>query len=125
MHHGHSHGRCPLIGHLPREHFEQHHAQGIDIAGGGNFAAAGLLRRNIMHRAHHSLGINHGLIGHHFGNTKIGNLRIHIFIQKDILRLDIAMNDVMAVGMLQRIGQAHANFQHRVQAELMLLHIFL
>ena len=65
------------------------------------------------------------MIGHHFGNTKIGNLRIHIFIQKDILRLDIAMNDVMAVGMLQRIGQAHANFQHRVQAELMLLHIFL
>ena len=41
------------------------------------------------------------------------------------MRLDIAMNDVMAVGMLQRIGQAHANFQHRVQAELMLLHIFL
>ena len=54
------------------------------------------------------------MIGHHFGNTKIGNLRIHIFIQKDILRLDIAMNDVMAVGMLQRISQAHANFQHRV-----------
>ena len=30
-----------------------------------------------------------------------------------------------AYDMLQRIGQAHANFQHRVQAELMLLHIFL
>ena len=64
--------------------------------------AAGLLRRNIMHRAHHSLGIYHGLIGHHFGNTKIGNLRIHIFIQKDILRL-LAHQVELCLSSVQRL----------------------
>ena len=78
-----------------------------------------------MDGAHYRLGIDHGLVSNHLGNAKIRNLGIHVFIQQDILGLNIAVNNPVAVGMLQCICQAHADFQHCVQAQLVLLHVLL
>ena len=78
-----------------------------------------------MHRTHHRFGINHRLVRDHFGNAEISDFRIHIFINQNILRLDITVNNVMAVSMLQCIGKSHSDFQHGIQAQLMLLHILL
>ena len=125
MHHGNRNSRCADVGNLTRKHFEEHYAQRIDIAAGSNLTAAGLLRRNIMHRTHYRFGINHCLVGNHFGNAEIGNFRIHIFIYQNILRLDVTVNNVMAVSMLQCICKTHSDFQNGIQAQLMLLHILL
>ena len=125
MHHSNRNSRSTDVGNLTRKHFEEYYAQGIDIAAGSNLTAAGLLRRNIMHRTHHRFGINHRLVRDHFGNAEIGNFRIHIFIYQNILRLDVTVNNVVAVSMLQCIGKSHSDFQHSIQAQLMLLHILL
>ena len=125
VHHRYRNRRRAHIGNLTGQHLEEHNAQRIHVAACRNLAAAGLLRRNIMHRTHNRLGINHRLVRHHLGDTKIGNLRIHVLVDKNILRLDVAVNNVMAMRMLQSICQTHAYFQHGVQAQLMLLHIFL
>jgi len=97
MHHSNRNSRCTNVRNLTRKHFEEHYAQGIDIAAGSNLTAAGLLRRNIMHRTHNRFGINHCLVSDHFGNAEIGDFRIHIFIDQNILRLDITVNDIFIV----------------------------
>ena len=80
MHHSNRNRRCADVGNLTRKHFEEHYTQRIDIAAGSNLTAAGLLRRNIMHRTHHRFGINHRLVRDHFGNAEISDFRIHIFV---------------------------------------------
>ena len=44
MHHSNRNSRCTNVRNLTRKHFEEHYAQGIDIAAGSNLTATGLLR---------------------------------------------------------------------------------
>ena len=76
-----------------------------------------------MYGTHYGRSINHGLVTYHFSNAKVGNLRIQVLIYQNILRFNIAVNNISAMSMLQSICQTHTNFQHCIQGELIVLQI--
>ena len=78
-----------------------------------------------MNGAHYGRGIDHGLIAYHLGNAKICNSGIQIFINQNILGFNIAVNNVLAMSVLQCICQAYANFQNCAYGKLIALQIIL
>ena len=121
VHHGNGNSSFAIKGNLASKHFKKHYAQGIHVAGSSNLSTSCLLRRKIMNRTHYSRGIDHGLIAYHFSNAKICNSRIQIFINQNILGFNIAVNNVLAMSVLQCICQAYANFQNCAYGKLIVL----
>ena len=68
---------------------------------GRNCQPLGLLRRKIMDRAHHGSSEGHRFIGNDPGNAEVNDFRDHSLGQHDILGFDIAMDDVVFMGMIQ------------------------
>ncbi len=91
-------------GQLPGEHLEHDDANGIDIGGGRWRIARGLFRGKILRRAPHLIildllaGFAHGA-----SDAKIGHLDPVITRDQDILRFDITVNEVGAVGVADAV----------------------
>ncbi len=89
-------------GYPARQHLKQGDAQGINIALLVAVAASGLLRRSIMNGAH-DIGGN-GVAGGCLGNAKVRYLYLPFLADDDILRLNVSVNDMVAMGCLQSHG---------------------
>ena len=82
---------------LAGQHFVHHHAERVQVGAVVNFAALGLLRRDIVHRAdgllHHA-----GLLrGSERGNAEIGQLCGAVPQNDNVLRLNVLMDDAARV----------------------------
>ena len=100
--HGHGHGAVPVEGHAAGEHLVEHHAHGVNVAGHIGGLAAGLLRAEIMHRAHHRIAAGEGGAVGHAGDAEVRHLDVPVLMDEDILRLDVPVDDAVLMGMLQR-----------------------
>ena len=94
LHHGYSHRTVGDKRQAAGHHFVKHNAGGIDIGSGIDRCAAGLLGTDVIDRAD-------GLIGHGnclgfgvLGDAEIGHLDGAVGQKHNILRLDIAVNDL-------------------------------
>ena len=92
---------------LAREQFEQHDAERIDVRRGAHRIAAQLLRRGVRRRQWTVLRVD-GLrraavrIVEEFGDAEIEQLRFAVGGDQNVRRLDVAMDDELAVRELHR-----------------------
>ena len=74
-----------------------------------------LFGRHVMRCAHHVLRARERLLpgfnAQHLGDAEVRNLHPALFVQQDVFRLDVAMDDALFVGELQRL----ANHRHNRQ----------
>ena len=54
----------------------------------------------------------------HFGDAKIGDLHAALFVEQQVLRLDVAVDDAPVVGELQRVAQRRHDGQRLFRREL-------
>ena len=82
---------------LAGQHFVHHHAERVQVGAVVNFAALGLLRRDIVHRADGLLHHTGLLRGSERGNAEIGQLCRTVPQDDNILRLNVLMDDAARV----------------------------
>ena len=89
--------RCLAVKRHPSgQHFKHSDTKGIDIALFIGISASCLLRRGVVNRSHH-IGSNR-VAGGCLGNSEIRYLYLTFLGNNNILRLDIAVNNVIIVG---------------------------
>ncbi len=94
--HGHAHGIGAVEGQLARGGLVQHDAQRVDVAGGGEVLALRLLRRDVVRRAQHGRGLCHdGVL--RARDAEVHDLHVAVGLHHDVLRLDVAVDDVQIV----------------------------
>ena len=110
-------------------HLVQHRAKRKQIGARIERLAARLLRRHISHRAdrrsrrgqlvHAEVGLGRipGNRRFQLGQTKIENLPVPAAGDKNIGRLNVAVNDALGVRRIERIGHIDRNSQQRLQFE--------
>ena len=89
---------------LPTEDFVHDHAQAVLIALGRGCLALQLLRRHVEQRAGQPSGLDHRAAHQVLGDAKVGQVRILLFIQHDVSRLDVEVYHTLLVGAVQRPG---------------------
>ncbi len=94
---GHRHRIGTVEGQPARGSLVQHNAQRVNVAGGGEVFALGLFRGNVVGGAQHGRGlVVHGILRP--GNAEVHHLHVAVGLHHDVLRLDVAMDDVLVVG---------------------------
>ena len=72
----------------------------IDLLG-----VLGLLRRHVVQRPHHLAGAGQRHLQRipvrELGQTEVGDLQLAAFVQQQVLRLDVAVDDAVVMGVLQ------------------------
>src|SRR6516162_3419386 len=118
-------GRLALEGSLAREHLVENGAESEDVAAGVCLFTPQLFGRHIRQRANHlrTLSEGHGqglVIGRHgspvFGQTEIEQLRPGLG-QHNIARLEVAMDDPLAVRRVERTRNFDADLERLVERE--------
>ena len=64
-----------------------------------------------MHGAHHVIPLGQGRAVGHTGNAEVGNLNVSIGMDKDVLGLDVSVNNAVFMGMLQGGQNANGNLR--------------
>ena len=99
--------RRPGEGRLSGQHLVADAAQGVDVGTGGDLAFAHcLLWRHVVGRPQREAGFRHpgaAGLGHRERDAEVGHQRPAI-VQQDVLGLDVAVDDAVAVGVVQRRG---------------------
>jgi hypothetical protein len=89
---------------LPSEHLVEHAPQAVDVAPAvDRTLAAGLLRAHVGRRADRSARLGEPIVTgglHRGGDTEVGDDRL-IVLEQDVLRLDVAVDHAVAVGVVQ------------------------
>ena len=84
-----------------RYHLEKRYAQRIDIRLGAYIAAPCLLGREIVYRAHLHAGHSDRCAGSSACDTEVRYLRDTVTGDKDVLGLDVPVNDTVLVSVIQ------------------------
>jgi len=107
LHHGRQHhGQCPAAEWpLPRKHVIKHRPQTEQVAAVVQFFAPGLFRSHVVGRADHRTGVCQvGILPHGPGQPEVQQPHPAVFLQPDVGRLDVAVNQPLVVGGCQRGG---------------------
>ncbi len=104
---GNSHRRLSVKRNAPRQHFKHCNAKRIDIALFITVAASGLLRRCIMNGTHDVR--RNGIARCRFGNTEIRYFDFTFFGNDNILRLYVAVNDMVIMCRFDSHGNLNGN----------------
>ena len=102
LHQRDGHGAVRHEGQAAGERLIQHHADGIDVRRKARLLPAGLLGADVIHGADGLLRRGERRIVRQFGDAEIRDLDFPVFLQNDILGLDVAMNHALTVRMLER-----------------------
>ena len=110
-------------GRLAGQHLEQHAGQAVEIAPAVQIPlGAGLLRAHVGRRAHRKAAVGDVDVvaacgGDGGGHAEVGHHRLS-FLQQDVLRLDVAVDDVEPMGIAERGGDRPGDPQRRVDGKL-------
>ena len=96
----HGHRGIPVKGHMSGHHLVHGDADGIDVALLVHDAASRLLRRRVMHRAHHARADGLGGCGG-AGDAEIRHFHLAVFGYDDVLRFDIPVDNMVVMGSLK------------------------
>ena len=58
------------------------------------------------------------LLADHFGDAEVRDLHPALFVEQDVLRLDVAVDDALLVGVLQRLANLRHDGQRLVRRNL-------
>ena len=106
-HHGGDHrlNRGSGVRRLARQHLVEQAAEAVDIGPGVEAAfAGGLLRAHVARGAEGEAGLRHPVaagVAHGQRDAEVGDQRRPV-VQQDVLRLDVAVDHAVAVGVVQR-----------------------
>ncbi|MEI9893750.1 MAG: hypothetical protein WDN28_07575 [Chthoniobacter sp.] len=107
--------------HLPAKHLIKHHAEAVDVRAMIHARAALLLRRHVIrctkHHARHRLAPLLGGRRIHAREAEVGHLHPALRVHQHVGRLDVAMHHAFHVRVLQRLANAHDQFQGLVRLE--------
>ena len=118
-----------LAGQLAGEHFVENDAERINVGAAVHPLRIGLLlRRAVTGGAQSGLrgifrrdrfaGVGAAVrLAQHFGDAKIGDLHPAVFVEKKILRFDVAVDNAPVVGELQRVTQRRHDGQSFLRRE--------
>jgi hypothetical protein len=109
---------------LPGEESIEHRAQGIDIGCGALGRAAHLLGAGIVRRQQTLL--RKGLVGRgseNPGDPEIQQLRLASRVNQNVGRLDVAVDDQVAVGVSDRVAYFEEQAKCAAQVQLPRVHI--
>ena len=85
----------PSEGELARGGLVQHDAQRVDVAGGREIFALGLFRRDVVGGAQHSGRFVVQRESLRPGDAEVHHLHVAIGLHHDVLRFDVAVDDVL------------------------------
>ena len=112
--------RRPLEWQLARQHFVQHARERIHVAARIKTRLAhSLLGTHVRGRAHHQARLRQRLFGHVARDVRDAEIHQHrlAFVQQDVLRLDIAMHESLAVRMIERSRDLARDLQRFVHGQ--------
>ncbi len=105
-----------LEGVMPGQQLIHHRAQGkyVALAVEGMFAC--LLRRHVKRRPDISRELRlHDVAAIDHGDAEVSQLDVAVLGQQDVARLDVAMNDALAMGVVERLGGLVNDVDHFTQ----------
>ena len=101
LHNGDGNRPVAVKGQLAGQHLVQHNADRVDVGAGIGALALGLLGADIMHRADRLVADGLALRAGEAGNAEVHHLDGAVRQQHNVLRLDVAVDDALGVGVLQ------------------------
>ena len=104
---GNRHGRIPVKRHTSRHHLIHHNTEGIDVALAVHKSVARLLRGRIVHRAHHIR--TDRVAARRARDTEIRYFYFSLCGNNNILRLDVTVDDALAVRRLNASSHLNGN----------------
>ena len=82
---------------VPGEHLVQHDAERVEVGLPGHGLPERLLGRDVVGCAEHAPGDGQAFLGQRAGDAEVGDLRAAFLADQDVLRLDVAMDDLPLV----------------------------
>ncbi len=109
---------------LPRQHLVEHAPQRVQVAPPVEVPfSRSLLRTHVLHGVPTAIPVSVSLLAagraDRPGDAEVGHHGVAA-LQQDVLRLDVAVNDAVAVGVAQRVGYLTGDLQRVVDGELFL-----
>ena len=123
LHDGDGHRAAAVKRQAAGQHFVQHDADRVDVGARVGAVALGLLGADIMHRADGLVADGLALRAGEAGDAEIHHLDGTVGLQHDVLRLDVAVDDPLGMGVVQRAehlrGEMHDLFPGQRAAALL------
>ncbi len=118
VHHRHREAVFGGVGHMAGQHLVEQHAQAVKVGAGVHRLAADLLGAHVARRADGQPGAGHdGVAAESFGDAEVGQHRAAVFAKQNVLGLDVAVDDVPAVGVLESASDGAADRQRVFQRQ--------
>ena len=119
--HGDADGVGAVEGELSRRSLEEHHAKRVDVACGGELLALRLLGRDVVCRAENGgrLGVHRVLCAR---DAEVHHLHVAVGLDHDVLRLDVAVDDILVMRDGKRLAHLRADFGNLALVERAALH---
>ena len=92
-------------------------AQRVDVGRRGRRVPARLLRREVLHRAHHLAGRGQRNLVGDPGDAEVGDLDPAIRRDQQVAGFDVAVHEARGVGGVQRVGGLRDDVEHAVGRE--------
>ena len=89
---------------VPGEHLEEHDAERVDVRLPVDVVAERLLGRDVVRRAQHAAVGGEPVVAQRAGDAEVGDLGRALVVEQHVLRLDVAVHDVVRVGAAERAG---------------------
>ena len=96
------------------EHLVENDASRVEIGCGADTLAEDLLGRHVFDRAQYFVSSRQKRLMRNFGDAEIQDLYGALRLQEDVLRFDVAMNDVVFVGSSHRLEELMGDRQRFV-----------
>ena len=111
------------VGRLAGEHLVRQRAERVDVGAAVDDAIARrLLGAHVLRRAERQSGLRDARaagVGDGEGDAEVGDERL-AFLEEDVLRLQIAVDDALAVGVVERAGDRRRDAHGLIDRELLL-----
>ena len=86
------------------EHLEEHDPERVEVGLAGDGPPERLLGRDVVRRAEHAAVGGQALLVQRARDPEVGDLRRALLVDEDVLRLDVAVDDLALVGGAERAG---------------------